>query len=67
MILILETIEDSLECATMVLENDVPIGRMEFVDPLSIDVINKHSGNTNRSCHHSTPKHFGIDLIRKLK
>jgi hypothetical protein len=39
-----ETIEDSLACATMVSAASVPVGRMEFVDPKSIAVINKYSG-----------------------
>ncbi|CAG5098481.1 Oidioi.mRNA.OKI2018_I69.XSR.g15707.t1.cds [Oikopleura dioica] len=42
-----ETIEDSLACANLVLQNGVPVGRMEFVDPKSIDVINKHSNLEN--------------------
>lgn len=42
-----KTIEDALSCATMVMQNNVPIGRMEFVDPKSIYVINNYSGLTN--------------------
>lgn len=42
-----ETIENSLACANLVLQNGVPVGRMEFVDPKSIDVINKHSNLDN--------------------
>ena len=40
-----KSIEDALHTATMVMQNDVPIGRMEFVDPKSIRVINQYSGN----------------------
>ena len=31
----------------MVMQNNVPIGRMEFVDPKSIYVINNYSGSIN--------------------
>ena len=33
----------------MVMQNNVPIGRMEFVDPKSIYVINNYSGSINET------------------
>ena len=46
----------------MVMQNNVPIGRMEFVDPKSIYVINSYSGKRAYLRHSTWAKPFSIML-----
>ena len=46
----------------MVMQNNVPIGRMEFVDPKSIYVINNYSGKRAHLRHSTWAKPFSIML-----
>ena len=64
-----ETIEESLACANLVLQNGVPVGRMEFVDPKqSNDEHNFFDRSKRESIIRKTTVTYGIvELLKHSK